>query len=442
MSFTFKEALDFAQRKKVKLPDEYYGKLQATERSRAFSIAGVASREQLQDVLDSLNSVLRKGVSFDEWKKSATVQDLDLPGYRLDNIFRTNMQAAYNAGHWTQQQETKARRPYLMYDAINDSRVRPSHLELDNVVKPIDDPFWNTYYPPNGFQCRCSTISLTEAQAKARGGTTKDPDGGWKAPDKGWDYNPGANMDEGISKSVAPTPRGDSSIQRAMERRVSEQRSNLTQLEEAKAKGRPVTIDELKKWVFRDSSIPAAITRTMAKVFRDFEEWDHRVFGKPVNSLRVSDAKSMTSVGGRAAAGQYHMMTGNMRINADVASTAWGHRTIIHELGHHLDATMFGTQRVPANFRVRLLEEYRTALELLKKKGISADRLQSMPATLAHISLMDARVKAPSLYSLTNEHEWIAECFTSYCRTPEKLKVIAPKAFAAFEELKNGRIVQ
>ena len=224
MTLTFREAVEFAAARRVELPSEYYGQLQGQQRDLAFSIAGVAQRDQLQGVLDSLNQVLEKGMTFSDWKAAVKggAIGLDLPDYRLDNIFRTNMQTAYSAGHWTQQQRNKASRPYLMYDAVNDGRTRPSHLKLDNVIKPIDDPFWATYGPLNGYRCRCSTIALTEAQAQARGGVTEEPEGGWPEPDKGWDYNPGAEPMRGVEQAMEPRPGGNSQIQQAMEDAISD----------------------------------------------------------------------------------------------------------------------------------------------------------------------------------------------------------------------------
>ncbi|EXE12573.1 phage head morphogenesis, SPP1 gp7 family domain protein [Acinetobacter sp. 983759] len=61
-----------------------------------------------------------------------------------------------------------------MYSAINDSRVRPSHLALNRIVRHIDDPFWLTHYPPTGFRCRCTCIALTEKQALKYGITPDD----------------------------------------------------------------------------------------------------------------------------------------------------------------------------------------------------------------------------------------------------------------------------
>jgi SPP1 gp7 family putative phage head morphogenesis protein len=202
----FYRAVEELKKRDVVLPDKYYGELQGLHRQLNFSIAGKASLDQLQAVLDSLEEAMNKGKTFHEWKKDVRVQDLGLPKHRLDNIFRTNIQAAYNRGHWEKFVEHQKARPYLMYDAINDSRVRPSHLAMDGIIRPVGDVFWTTHYPPNGFRCRCRCISLNERQAQER---SKNGTGLNKSitsemnPDKGFDYNVGQDLTAGIDKAIA-----------------------------------------------------------------------------------------------------------------------------------------------------------------------------------------------------------------------------------------------
>ena len=201
---TFLEALRYAESRGVRLPDEYYGKLVGIQRSQTVSVAGLAGLDQIKFVIDQVSKVIREGGSFESFKKAVadSTLDIDLPRHRLDNIFRTNMQAAYNRGRWEQQSRVRSTRPYLMYDAINDSRTRPNHLAMDNVVLRWDDPWWQTHYPPNGYRCRCTTISLTEAQAKRRGITEAPPE---EDPDSGWDYNPGADYSGPVSRKAEAT---------------------------------------------------------------------------------------------------------------------------------------------------------------------------------------------------------------------------------------------
>ncbi len=215
----FHEAIAQAVKRGVVLPDVYYGQLQGLARQQAFSIAGITSLDTLQAVKDSLDKVIKEGGTFGAWKKQMLESGtLNLPKYRLDNIYRTNLQGSYMAARWDRILLTQETRPYIMYDAINDSRVRPAHLALDGIIRRIDDPFWLTHSSPNGYRCRCSMRSLSEDQAKARSGF--DSEGNGKGlnkqpvykdvngveipanPDKGWDYNPNDRL-AGINRAIA-----------------------------------------------------------------------------------------------------------------------------------------------------------------------------------------------------------------------------------------------
>ncbi len=76
-------------------------------------------------------------------------------------IYQTNVRSAYAAGQWQQFQETKEAMPYLRYLTAGDERVRDSHQPYNNAAYHIDDPFWQTNYPPNGYNCRCTVIALS-----------------------------------------------------------------------------------------------------------------------------------------------------------------------------------------------------------------------------------------------------------------------------------------
>lgn len=187
----FTQAIDYAKQRNVVLPDVYYGKLSAQQRVQATTIAGLSQLSQIQEVIGKLNSVLENGGTFQSFLEDVEdgSVDLGLSKSRLDNIFRTNIQTSYNRGRYEQQSRNTALRPYLMYDAVNDGRTRPTHLAMDNVILPFNDPWWSTHYPPNGYRCRCTVISLTASQAKARGGVTQNPP--IANPDEGFDINPG-----------------------------------------------------------------------------------------------------------------------------------------------------------------------------------------------------------------------------------------------------------
>lgn len=183
----FLEAMQYAQLKKIVLPDEFYS-LDLRTRQYASTVSFLTSLEQINTVMHAVNKSIADGSTFNDFQKLVAESEIILPESYLDNVFRTNIQSAYAHGRWQQQQRNKAARPYLMYSAIDDSRVRPSHLAMNRIIRHIDDPFWLIWYPPNGFRCRCTVIALTEKQA-LKYGITSDEDLPDVAVDLGWSTN-------------------------------------------------------------------------------------------------------------------------------------------------------------------------------------------------------------------------------------------------------------
>lgn len=185
---TFLEALHFAQSRKIVLPDEFYS-MDLNTRQLATTVSFLSGIEQIETVIKSLNKTLAEGGTFNDFQKLVEENEIVLSKHYLKNVFRTNIHTAYGHGRWQQQQKNKAKRPYLMYSAIDDTRVRPSHLALNRIIRHIDDPFWLLYYPPWGFMCRCTVIALTEKEAKKLG-ITSDEDLPQIAEDMGWSTSP------------------------------------------------------------------------------------------------------------------------------------------------------------------------------------------------------------------------------------------------------------
>lgn len=74
------------------------------------------------------------------------------------------------ADKWQKIESQKDLYPNLQYKTVKDSRVRVEHQQLHDIIKPIDDAFWATWYPPNGHRCRCY---VTQTDAKVTPGTPK-----------------------------------------------------------------------------------------------------------------------------------------------------------------------------------------------------------------------------------------------------------------------------
>jgi SPP1 gp7 family putative phage head morphogenesis protein len=188
LNVPFRAALEAAERRKSLMPGTYY-ELPAEMRAQAFTVSGLTAIDQVQSVLDELKRTLNKGGTFRDFKRWAATNDVGLPGHRLETIFRNGVQQAYNAGHWRRFERDSDERPYLMYDAINDSRTRPAHRALDGVIRPVGDAFWRTHSPALGHRCRCRLLSLSQDEARSRGGVTQNPPAEGQ-PDPGWGAKP------------------------------------------------------------------------------------------------------------------------------------------------------------------------------------------------------------------------------------------------------------
>lgn len=67
--------------------------------------------------------------------------------------------SALMAARW-KQFEQDGDRYYLQYRTVGDKRVRRTHRMLHNITLPITSPFWEKYFPPNGWNCRCTVVQV------------------------------------------------------------------------------------------------------------------------------------------------------------------------------------------------------------------------------------------------------------------------------------------
>lgn len=58
-------------------------------------------------------------------------------------------------------------RYYLQYRTAGDAKVRPTHAEMAGITLPVSDPFWEEFYPPNGWGCRCSVVQVRKSKYPA-----------------------------------------------------------------------------------------------------------------------------------------------------------------------------------------------------------------------------------------------------------------------------------
>lgn len=115
--------------------------------------------------------------------------------FRLETIFRTQTQIAYGAGRYESYQDPAVDEILWGYEyaTAGDDRVRPEHEAMDGVRWPKDDPRLMQWWPPNGWNCRCTLIPIfTDDDASLASSKEPEPINGLPPqPDRGFAFNPG-----------------------------------------------------------------------------------------------------------------------------------------------------------------------------------------------------------------------------------------------------------
>lgn len=163
----------------------------AAEHAAAFTVAKAMSYDLLAEIRAEVDRAISEGRTLQQFRKELEPllqkkgwwgkQDILNPDTgqletvqlgsprRLSIIYDTNMRTSHAAGRWRQIERSAKRRPYLRYIAVQDERTRQEHRAWHGTVLPVDHPFWQSHYPPNGWRCRCIVQQLSKRQLESQG---------------------------------------------------------------------------------------------------------------------------------------------------------------------------------------------------------------------------------------------------------------------------------
>jgi hypothetical protein len=202
------EAMRFLEGK-VNVETENWDDLKWGEHAYAFTVAHSMNAGVLDTIHGYLNQCMREGKSFDEFRDSMldfmaskkwyggaghTADEKAYKNWRIGVIYDTNMRTAYASARYRRQLQSADLRPIWVYHHDpNVKKPRVAHLALDGRAYRYDDPFWDTYYPLNGWGCQCYVTTESEAEAKRKGIEVGDSTGESGLPeiDDTWAYNVG-----------------------------------------------------------------------------------------------------------------------------------------------------------------------------------------------------------------------------------------------------------
>ncbi len=149
--------------------DESFSKVDMSEKMRRrlsrsnYIFSGMKTFHELHEAFPSMFDENGNRKSFERFLKDVR---------SIDQTYNVNyLRAEYNfvnasaraAAKWESFAED-GDRYNLQYRTQSDDKVRPEHAALNRVTLPPSDPFWEEFYPPNGWNCRCSVVQVLKSR--------------------------------------------------------------------------------------------------------------------------------------------------------------------------------------------------------------------------------------------------------------------------------------
>ena len=141
-----------------------------------YIFSGIKTFHELNEAFPSLLDENGERKPFERFLNDVQKVDETYNGNYLRAEYNFAQASAEMASKWKNYQ--KDGDDYnLQYRTAGDDKVRPEHAELNGITLPPSDPFWDEYYPPNGWNCRCTVVQVLKdkypqtnrAEAYARG---------------------------------------------------------------------------------------------------------------------------------------------------------------------------------------------------------------------------------------------------------------------------------
>lgn len=167
---SYKEALDYFKQK-INLPTKRWNDLEGAMHTRAFVVAGAMRKDILLDFRKAVEAAIENGESLQDfrdrfydiaskWRESDPSFDekMQKPKYgawRSKVIYQTNILTSAAAAQERQARSMPDVFTHAKYVCMMMPTSREQHKAWNGTVLPLNDPWWETHSPPNGFGCLC-----------------------------------------------------------------------------------------------------------------------------------------------------------------------------------------------------------------------------------------------------------------------------------------------
>ncbi|MCR9487236.1 phage minor head protein [Vibrio alginolyticus] len=459
-SLPFEEQIAYF-RNKVNVPTERWADMWKQAHDRSFIVAGAMKDDLLADFRSAVDKAISEGKSLN-WFKSEFKHIVAKHGWehkghanwRSQVIYETNLRQSYTAGREQQIEQIKHRRPYGIYKHSGSEHPRHDHLSWNNMVLPLDDPWWKTHTPINGFGCKCKKLTASKrtlerlglevSQApkiehydwvdKVTGEVHRVP----KGVDPGFDYTPksSAELTEKTKTLIQAKP-------------PLEERLPTRAVESAFSTVKGVNASEISRVLEQTASSQlTAFTEFLSKhEVKTLVLKQSELSGKAKGRALVEPIEEYLQSGQRAPI--LNFFHRNATRTNGFTSKHWNHVVVKAKSTDTLKRVTAEQLREAMERAMALSatsQQYSLSTIVKAMYGDSARVLNTWAHEMGHqIHFKAGSPAAPVAYGITqyseqNEFEWFAEHFVAWLFAPEALNDRYPEIFSFITDTVNKAI--
>lgn len=141
------------------IPPEMDAKL----RESVFLFSACKTHHELAEVASMLRTETGGIKPFEQFAREVKTVHTDYNVNYLNAEYKFAVSSAQMSAKWADV-ERDGDHYDLQYRTADDAKVRHAHQLLHNKTLPPSDPFWDQYYPPNGWGCRCDAVQVRKAK--------------------------------------------------------------------------------------------------------------------------------------------------------------------------------------------------------------------------------------------------------------------------------------
>ena len=123
-----------------------------------FVFSGLKTHAQLFEASKQLLTADKTIKAFDLFNKDVAKIKSNYNKNYLEAEYDFAVGSVQMADKWENFSDSE--RYLLQYRTAGDDKVRITHQPLHNITLPKSDKFWDKFFPPNGWRCRCTTLQV------------------------------------------------------------------------------------------------------------------------------------------------------------------------------------------------------------------------------------------------------------------------------------------